>query len=90
MPETATLAGDVTYHPFLWDRGVLTDLGTFGSDCGEASAINEAGEVAGWACSPTAVFAFLWKNGMLTNLGTVNGDSCSVGNAMNLRGDVGR
>jgi probable HAF family extracellular repeat protein len=88
LAGTFTLTGDLTDHPFLWDRGVLTDLGTFGSDCGEANAINDAGQVVGWACSPTAIFAFRWQNGVLTNLGTVNGDACSVGNAMNSRGDV--
>ena len=88
LAGTLTLPGDVTYHPFLWNQGMTTDLGTFGADCGEASAINDAGEVAGWACSSTAIFAFLWKNGTLMNLGTVDGDDCSVGNATNSRGDV--
>jgi probable HAF family extracellular repeat protein len=28
----STLAGDQTYHPFLWDRGTLKDLGTLGGN----------------------------------------------------------
>jgi probable HAF family extracellular repeat protein len=84
-----TLPGDLTSHPFLWDRGVLTDLGTFGADCGLPFAISDAGEVAGWACSPSgAVFAFLWSKNVLTNLGTVGGDSCTTGNALNVQGQV--
>src|SRR5439155_19915593 len=39
-----TLPGDLISRPFLWDHGVITDLGTLGGDNGEALAINDAGE----------------------------------------------
>ena len=34
-------------HPFLWENGVLTDLGTLGGDSGVADGINNAGKVVG-------------------------------------------
>ena len=41
---SSTLPGDLISRPFLWDHGVITDLGTLGGDNGEALAINDAGE----------------------------------------------
>src|SRR5215471_13723418 len=43
------LAGDTTAHPFLWDRGVLTDLGTLGGTFGFSNWVNETGEAVGAA-----------------------------------------
>ena len=89
MTGTMTLAGDQAYHPFLWSDGLLTDLATFGGDCGQAHALNDAGVVVGWACdNQFAVFAFVWRNGVMTNLGTVDGDPCSVADGINSRGQV--
>jgi probable HAF family extracellular repeat protein len=86
----SNLVGDVTFHPFLWDDGLLKDLGTFDGDSGVgvANAIDDAGEVVGWASTVNSVFGFLWKHGALINLGSVNGDSCSVANGVNLSGQV--
>ena len=83
-----TLAGDTIFHPFSWLRGVLTDLGTLGGAVGEANAVNDRGDVVGWAQSPTAVLAFLWKDGVMTSLGTVNGDACSVSDGINSQEQV--
>ena len=67
----SNLAGDMTHHPFLWDKKKgLIDLGTFGGSNGAATWLNDAGEVVGVANLPgdTAHDAFLWKNGVLTDL----------------------
>jgi probable HAF family extracellular repeat protein len=87
------LAGNLTYHPFLWDKRShppLSDLGTFGGDNGVANWINDSGEVAGSADFPGNQIhhAFLWKNGVMTDLGTVGTDPCSRASAINSKGQI--
>jgi uncharacterized repeat protein (TIGR01451 family) len=50
---------DGSYHAFLWQNGVIADLGAF-----EATAISSAGEVIGAAAGR----AVIWDNGVLTDL----------------------
>jgi probable HAF family extracellular repeat protein len=89
---TSNLAGDLTHHPFLWDRGILKDLGTLGGNNGEAFWINNEREVVGQADLPgpgkQLHHGFLWKRGAMTDLGTVDGDPCSVALVINLRGQI--
>jgi probable HAF family extracellular repeat protein len=88
---SSNLPGDAGSHPFLWSKGVLTDLETF-SDLfpfGVAYSINEAGEVVGTASnSQNGNDAFLWKDGVLKNLGTVDGDPCSQAFSINEKSQV--
>jgi probable HAF family extracellular repeat protein len=67
----ATLPGDQTHHPFLWDDGEFTDLGTLGGDNGDAVWVNEIGEVVGAADlrGSQTRDGFLWRNGIMTDLG---------------------
>jgi len=86
----ATLPGDIELHPFLWEKGVFTDLGTFGGTFGAATGLNEVGHVVGMATYPgdTILRAFLWKNGVKSDLGTIGSDPCSQAYAINLHGQV--
>lgn len=70
-------------HAFLWQNGVMTDLGTLGGASSRAYAINDGGQVTGWAESDEgAAHAFLWSAGAMRDLGTLGG-SFSVGRDLN-------
>ncbi len=65
-------------HPFIWENGVMRDLGTFGGPRGKALAINNFGSVVGMAEIPgTYDRAFLWEGGDLTQLDMLlDGNNC--------------
>jgi len=82
----ATTAGG-SVHAFLWSlgpdkRGIIRDLGTLGGANSFATAINEAGQVAGYSdtgatyreggTAYTVRHAFLWDNGVMYDLGIHN------------------
>jgi probable HAF family extracellular repeat protein len=70
-------------HAFLWENGKLTDLGLLGGLSSLAFAVNNRGQVVGWAdvaapvgATPVASAAgipatthgFIWENGTMTDL----------------------
>jgi probable HAF family extracellular repeat protein len=67
--------------PFLWENGVMKDLGFEGG----ATGLNDAGQVVGALMSPT--HAFLWTKGVRTDLGTLGG-GWSGANAINQQGQI--
>ena len=82
----SNLPGDLTFHPFLWDKKKgITDLGTLGGNNGQADQINEAGDVVGKAdlTGSQTHDGFLWRKGRMTDLGTLPGDPCSRANWIN-------
>ena len=66
-------------HAFLWDDGDTIDLGTLGGSSSRAYAINEAGQVVGWAdLAGSDKHAFLWEDGEMIDLGTLGGSNSNA------------
>jgi probable HAF family extracellular repeat protein len=90
---TSNLAGDLTQHAFLWERGrPILDLGTLGGDFSFAGWIDDSGEVVGGSTTTTdpqtTLRAFRWKNGQMANLGSLYGDACSLAFGSNSKGQI--
>jgi probable HAF family extracellular repeat protein len=73
--NTPPLDGQL-YHPFLYANNHMYDLGTnpsFGSDDGGAVAINDHGQVAGFAqdLGGDIVFGFLYSAGVVTKINNI-------------------
>ena len=66
----------------------MIDLGTLGGPSSSGTAINDRGEVSGYAeTSPGIFHAFRWSRRRMIDLGTLGGTS-SFGLALNDRGEV--
>ncbi|MBN1345420.1 MAG: DUF3466 family protein [Phycisphaerae bacterium] len=83
---------DGTYRAWLYDNGVVTDIGTLPGYTGAvAFGINDLGQIVGYAehagGSSLPMHAFLYDNGTFTDLGTL-GQSSSYATAVNNLGQV--
>jgi probable HAF family extracellular repeat protein len=56
---------DPIHHAFLWEAGVMTDLGTLDGSSSVAVGINDHGQIVG----NSGGRVFLWENGTMTDLG---------------------
>lgn len=78
-------------HAFLWQGGVMTDLGTLPNlQFSEARAINNRGQVVGDSTlnGNPPFNAALWENGGVTALGALPGGTRSFAIGINNRGQV--
>jgi probable HAF family extracellular repeat protein len=87
--------------PFLWQNGTMYALPTVGGINGQASAINNSGQVAGYAengiADPTCPqgtenfmvdLPVMWDKGIAMPLPTINGDPDGVAFGINNRGQA--
>jgi probable HAF family extracellular repeat protein len=81
--------GIPTLDPFLWNHGVMTDLGTLGGTEGFAQCVNHHGQIIGNSdlSGDLTTHAFLWQDAAMADLGTLGGDY-SVAIWLNEVGDV--
>ena len=90
-----------TSHAFLYDNGVLTDLGVIPDNQGNsypglittANGINDAGDIVGDGDTQVSNgafedHAFVYHNGQFITLGTLNDTISSTATAINNRGQI--
>jgi probable HAF family extracellular repeat protein len=87
----------LTCSPFLWRNGHMSALPTVGGNNGQASAINNRGQVAGYAetsvvdsgCPPyKTTLGVLWNKGKAQALPTVGSDPDGIAFGINNRGQA--
>ena len=91
----------LTCLPFLWQNGVMSALPTVGGNNGQASAINNSGQVAGYAenglvdstCPPGITnnridLPVLWDKGKAQALPTIGSDPDGVAYGINNQGQA--
>ena len=62
-------AKDFLDRAFLWENGVVTDLGTLGGETARAADINDQGQIVGnSATADSELHAFLWQAGVMSDL----------------------
>lgn len=75
-------------HAFLYSNGNTTDLGTLGGDRSEALAINDSGEIVGYAELKSGYqHAFIYSRGAMKDIDT-QGSAQSIARAINHTGDI--
>lgn len=103
MPDAYSIFGWATEtRGFIWEKGVMRDLGSLGGADTSPSFINERGQVTGVSyvdstlapdlCGldfhfPIATHPFFWQNGTMVDIGTLGG-TCGLAATINNRGQV--
>jgi probable HAF family extracellular repeat protein len=85
-----TDANDPNCHPFLWDKGTMTDLATqtIGASVYFVRMLSDSGDIVGEGAFPDEpVEALLWRERVATDLGNL-GDCYSGAFAINSRSQI--
>lgn len=76
-------------HAFIYGAGTMTDLGTLGGIFSWGTAVNSAGDVAGYSTLANRSYhAFLVHNGLMTDLGSLVANGSSEAYGINNFGEV--
>ncbi len=77
-------------HAFLFNQGVLQDLGTLGGSVSAANAVNDSNIVAGSSgvLGDLAVHAFVFRDGTMQDVGVLPGGDFASADFINNAGDV--
>jgi probable HAF family extracellular repeat protein len=79
-------------HAFLWEDGVIQDLGPLDAPCTGVFALSESGQAVGVWCLSTGYHAALWtkvgQSWQITDLGTTDNDPCSNAFDINAQGQI--
>jgi probable HAF family extracellular repeat protein len=96
---TSALAGDKSFHPFLWRNGVMKDLGTLGGPNASAGGMNDRGDVTVGGSDTgkpdplgedfcafgthQTCLSFIWHHGKRTLIPTLGGNNNDVNGIIN-------
>ncbi|MHC4065517.1 MAG: hypothetical protein ACYSUI_13610 [Planctomycetota bacterium] len=76
-------AGSGNTRGFIWDSGIMTDLGSVGFST-DPRDLNEAGQIVGVGSTVMGSRAWIWETGTITDLGTLPGTNTgSAASAVN-------
>jgi probable HAF family extracellular repeat protein len=85
----ANMEGDEHAHGYIWQNGVITDLGSLGASYDSTAwAINNNGQAVGWSQRAGGNSAMMWHNGNATNINDLMGASNSLAWAINDNGAI--
>lgn len=86
--DSGQVVGTSGFYAFLWEDGVMTNIGDLGGTRARAYHISNAGHIVGDSSDELGVYhAFLYFDGQMTDLGTIGGNR-SVGFGVNSHGHV--